>query len=353
MFAVALAACIVAGGALLLAVLRRWRATNRDAPVRLRKEATVGTLVWLRGSPHGRLDPIARFELRALALRRLWDLLRWGIGRTGWHRRKRGMAHGVTRPAGDFADDIAAEASRRLDKPWLLNHAKRTYEIAALYGAKRGYTFDEELLWAACMLHPAGLGAPPADRSPGVGVDECYSIRSADIAATIASSHGRDPEWTDRLREAILLHLNPAVSKSLGIEAWLLHVANTIDITGLGYHKVYDEAVGQVFLQCPLLDQQKAVLETLANEGKHNRSCRAATLGRIGVLRFRMLPWLIAKSPIYDLYQRNPAAAMTAPLDSREPEEQRPAENEQPAEKEKRSASQPSPGPPPMPPGAV
>ncbi len=342
MFAVALIVVVAVEGLFLLTVLRRWRATNRAAPVRLRKEATVGTLVWLRGSPHGRLDGIARFEYQALVPRRLWDLVRWGIGRSGWHRRHRRMPAGVVKPSGDFADDVAAEANRRLDKPWLLNHSKRTYVIAALYGAKRGYAFDEELLWAACMLHATGLGAPPPGRSPGIGVDECYSIRSADIAASVAVAHGRSSEWIDRLREAILLHPNPAVSKSLGIEAWLLHVANAIDITGLGYHRVYSEAIDRVYLQCPLLDQQTAVLDTLANEANHNRSCRAAALGRIGVGRLRVLPWLIATSPIYDLYHLNAPSSSPSPAQPPSPESPAtPPLPESPA----------SPDSPPLPPG--
>jgi len=300
----------VVEGLVLVAVLMKWRAANRASPSRLRKESSVGTLVWLRGSDRGQLDSIARFEFQALTPRRLWDTARWLLGQTGWHRRHRSMPPGVARPTGKFADDVANEARIRLDEPWLRNHSMRTYAIAALYGTKRGYAFDEELLWAACMLHAAGLrasppsgyGPPSAMRPAGVVVDECFTIRSADIAASVAAAHNRSPEWIYRLREAIVLHLNPAVSKSLGIEAWLLNVAVTIDLTGLGYQKVYSDAIDRVYLQCPLLDQQEAVLEALATEGRDNPRCRAAALGRLGVGRFHVVPWLVQKSPIYTLY---------------------------------------------------
>ena len=317
MFVALLAVLVVIEAVILVAVLVRWRAANRAAPTRLRKESSVGTLVWLRGSDHGQLDAIARFEFQALVIRRLWDVVRWAIGQTGWHRRNRRMPPGVARPTGAFADDVAEEARRRLAEPWLLNHSKRTYAIAALYGKKRGYAFDEELLWAACMLHDAGLGEAPPGRPLGAGLDECFTVRSADIAASVAAAHHRSPEWIDRLREAIVLHLNPAVSKSLGIEAWLLNVATTIDVTGLGYQKVYSEAVDRVYLQCPLLDQQRAVLEALAVEGAHNPSCRTAALGRLGLPGFRVFPRLIANSPIYDLYHVAPPTQRAPSHDGR------------------------------------
>ena len=297
-----------AAAAWLLA--RWWRTAVRRSPVRLRREASVGTLRWREQSDDGRLDAFTAFEYRALGVRRVVDLAWWAVGSRGWHRRRPMPRVRVERPDGEFALRVE-ERWKAIEPEWLRNHSLRTYALALHYGMKRGYEIDTRVLWGAALLHDVGLADSivtarrAGTTAPfGPAADRCFTIRSAEVAEEIAAAtdpiddHG--PELAERVSEAILLHLNPAVSKSLGVEAWLLQLAAMADLTGLGFHRLHSSAVDRIYAACPLLDQQSGVQDALAAEIAANPSCRVACLpfGR------RFVTFLIRHSPVYDLYTR-------------------------------------------------
>src|SRR5438876_2111614 len=49
------------------------------------------------------------------------------------------------------------QLSRAVSPPYLFNHAIRTFLFGSLIGRTQGQTFDEELLYLACILHDVGL----------------------------------------------------------------------------------------------------------------------------------------------------------------------------------------------------
>src|ERR671938_1908622 len=68
----------------------------------------------------------------------------------------------------------AQEAAEDLLTPALRNHAHRAYAWAAAIAARRGISFDRELLYLAAMFHDTGLPSPVPH------VD--FTVRSASLA---------------------------------------------------------------------------------------------------------------------------------------------------------------------------
>ena len=100
---------------------------------------------------------------------------------------------------------LAAEeqAQRRLS-PTLLNHSYRTYVFGAALGTVEHIDVDQELLFAAAMLHDIGLAEParPAD----------FTLASARVARDVAETVGLSTAATETIRSAITMHHTPGVT---------------------------------------------------------------------------------------------------------------------------------------------
>jgi hypothetical protein len=84
-------------------------------------------------------------------------------------------------PDSSLARD-AQEAAADILTPMLRNHSHRAYAWAAAIAARRGISFDRELLYLAAMFHDTGLPSPVPH------VD--FTVRSAALLREFADSHG-------------------------------------------------------------------------------------------------------------------------------------------------------------------
>lgn len=306
-FAVALA--VVAGLVLagLVAAHRMVSGLERTDPPRLAGEASVGTLVWLDRSDNGRLDRLTGYEFQSLLVKRIPELPLEGATRYLGLRWNRKVSGDVVAPSTPFAGEVLARCEA-IGIPWLVNHSKRTFELAYLYGTRSGYRFDPEVLYAASLLHDVGLAehhtaaqdeaVGPSETTPDHGRSGqvrpgCFTIASAMAAGSIAESHGWSTGRMDRLCEAITLHLNPTVSRFQGIEAWLLSFATALDITGTGFWRLYSPAMTSVYERNPLLDQSDQILPMWNGEADREPRCRVAALNQLA------FGHLVATSPVY------------------------------------------------------
>jgi hypothetical protein len=84
-------------------------------------------------------------------------------------------------PDSSLAQD-AQTAAEDLLTPVLRNHSHRAYAWAAAIAARRGISFDRELLYLAAMFHDTGLPSPVPH------VD--FTVRSAAMLREFADRHG-------------------------------------------------------------------------------------------------------------------------------------------------------------------
>src|SRR3954466_10624571 len=97
----------------------------------------------------------------------------------------------------------AQEAAEDLLTPALRNHSHRAYAWAAAIAARRGITFDHELLYLAAMFHDTGLPSPVPH------VD--FTVRSAARAREFADRQGVPADSRDVVTNAIAMHYSPGV----------------------------------------------------------------------------------------------------------------------------------------------
>lgn len=290
-FGIVLALFTLIGLVGLISLGWRSKQISRRFPVRSPDDGSVGTLRWMETSGGGELDRLSRLEFRAMALGPSLAVPVEAVARIRPVRKKR-ISHRVERPDSPFAANVLVECEA-MGVDWLINHCRRTYIFAVLRGQQAGYRCDDEILWAACLLHGVGLAGPAA-----VNLDSghCFTARSASVAESLARTYDWPDARTERLREAITLHVNPRVSRSRGIEAWLLRYAVGLDVFGIGFGRIYSGAMDRTVARFPLGDQKKALLQLWDAEATQWRGCRAAALD--GVL-FR---FLVKTSPLYREY---------------------------------------------------
>ncbi|HXT94158.1 MAG TPA: HD domain-containing protein [Trebonia sp.] len=137
----------------------------------------------------------------------------------------------------------------------IAGHSIRSFLFARLLAAQEGClddaAYDEDLLFAACVLHDLGLGtlAPGAAR---------FEVEGADLAAALLTKHGVAAADVDRVWEAIALHSSVGIADRRGLLTCLTHRGVFIDVGGYGgvadaqllqVGAVYPRPVGNRFLQ--------------------------------------------------------------------------------------------------------
>ncbi len=177
----------------------------------------------------------------------------------------------------------AADLCCAISEPWLQAHCFRTYAIGKALA--RGCSFDPEILFVAAMLHDVGLtdayarGSDP-DLVPGYEWKEapCFAVRGAQVARCLAALHGGCAASSDVLGEAISLHLNVRIPRSIGVEAYLLNAASALDAIRLGSHKLGRSWIWALESRWARGDDFCAGLRRAWERESEHSDCRAALL---------------------------------------------------------------------------
>jgi hypothetical protein len=242
----------------------------------------VGTNAWAAVS-RGALVGSERIRLTVEAvvaqLSLMPERVRARLGLTG--TRSRGPSAADIRFPDSAIARGASEHSRALSPPWLFNHCLRTYVWGALLARGNGIRFDEELFFVACALHDLGL----TDAHRFVDATcECFAVEGARAAHAFAVANGRDAEWSDRMSEAISLHLNVRVAVHQGAEAHLLHEGASLDVIGARHSEIPDETLATVLRDHPRLGFQEQLVVLFKEQSRRRPQSRAAFLASIGFI---------------------------------------------------------------------
>src|SRR3954463_16072922 len=187
-------------------------------------------------------------------------------------------------PDSSLARD-AREAAEDLLTPVLRNHSHRAYAWAAAIAARRGISFDRELLYLAAMLHDTGLPSPVPH------VD--FTVRSAALAREFTDRHHVPADSRELVANAIAMHYTPGVGLESGAEAYLLSVGASLDVFGLHSNQIPDAVRQSVIQEYPRLGFKREFAGLLRAEAKQVPRGRAWYLHRFAMsyLSIRLAPF--------------------------------------------------------------
>lgn len=109
---------------------------------------------------------------------------------------------------------------------WGYEHSIRDYQLAMKLASEEGIQVDEEVLFAASLLHDLG-GFPPFEKE---GAD--HAIRSTQVIEPILKESGFPLEKSDAVKMAIITHSYYDPNPPQSAEAVVLHDADTLDFLG-------------------------------------------------------------------------------------------------------------------------
>jgi len=128
-------------------------------------------------------------------------------------------------PTGALANASLAMARSSVSRP-IVDHSIRSFLFARLLANHEGCLhdaeYDEDLLFAATVMHDLGLGK----RATG---EARFEVEGADLAAGVLRSHGVDERDVDRVWEAIALHASVGIAHRRGLITSLTHRGVFVD----------------------------------------------------------------------------------------------------------------------------
>jgi len=122
-------------------------------------------------------------------------------------------------PAGRLAGAALSLLRETAGKP-IVDHSLRSFFFARLTARHEGLlteaAYDEDLLFAATVMHDLGLGTLAAGKAR-------FEVEGADLAAGLLAGHEVPDGDTGRVWEAIALHSSPGLADRMGLPTYLTH----------------------------------------------------------------------------------------------------------------------------------
>jgi len=148
---------------------------------------------------------------------------------------------GIKVPDSKLAREIT-ELVQDTESPLLFHHSSRVFYWGALTGARRGQTFDAELLYAGAMFHDMGL--THRHSSP----DQRFEVDGANAARDFLRGHGISQRDIDTVWTAIALHTTPGIPQHMHPVIALLTAGVEMDVLGIAYAE-FSDAEREVVVQ--------------------------------------------------------------------------------------------------------
>ena len=128
-------------------------------------------------------------------------------------------------PTGPLVD-ASLGLVRSTESRSIAEHSIRSFLFARLFAEREGAlndaAYDEQLLFAATVMHDLGLG----DQARG---HARFEVEGADLAAGVLREHGVAEADVDRVWEAIALHSSHGLAERRGLLTYLTYMGVFID----------------------------------------------------------------------------------------------------------------------------
>jgi hypothetical protein len=148
---------------------------------------------------------------------------------------------GISVPDSKLVHEIT-ELVRDTESPLLFHHSSRVFYWGALTGARRGLTFDPELLYAGAMFHDMGL------TNRHSSLNERFEVDGANVARDFLRGYAISQQDVDTVWAAIALHTTPGIPQHMHPVIALVTAGVEMDVLGIAYSDFSDaerEAVVQ------------------------------------------------------------------------------------------------------------
>jgi hypothetical protein len=235
----------------------------------------LGTVVWVQQTAgwlslaerRSLLRPLMRSHVRN-AVGRLSMLVRLNSGRHAYIPLSRLV------PPSTVLTRAAEDRARRMMSAALVNHSHRAYTFGRALGELEGIEVDDELLFAAAMLHDTGLVNPTGDSD--------FTLESARVARDVAERVGLSSTASTTMQTAITLHHSPGVDLSAGPVAYLLSAGASVDVLGLRSWELPATALSSAVASYPRENFKQVFAAVFAQEAARVPEGRTNLLHRYG-----------------------------------------------------------------------
>ena len=160
----------------------------------------------------------------------------------------------------------ALSLAQRTESPLVADHSIRSFFFARLLASQDGSVgdaaYDENLLFAACIMHDLGLGTS----APG---KERFEVEGADLAAGLLRQHGVATADVDRVWEAIALHSSIGIAERRGLLTYLTHQGV---FTDAGRFTVLEDLRQQVFTAYPRPAGGSSIRDAIVAHAKRSKA---------------------------------------------------------------------------------
>ena len=169
------------------------------------------------------------------------------------------MDNALTLPTGPLADASLALVRQSVSTE-IAEHSIRSFLFARLVAEQEGSVadaaYDEDLLFAACVLHDLALGPLGTSKAR-------FEVEGADLAVSVLTGHGVSAADVDRVWEAIALHSVVGIADRRGLLTYLTHKGVFIDtgrFTDLAAERlrpvyaVYPRPAGATFIRDAIVE---------------------------------------------------------------------------------------------------
>jgi hypothetical protein len=226
----------------------------------------------------GQISATERFQYASAAVA---ARLRYLARRLGPARRARALdrlaLERITYPDSACANS-ALEKVRALASPAVTNHSLRTFIWGSLLGQLDGKRWDPEVLFVASMVHDLGLTEALHGSCRGA---RCFTLDGVNGVPEVFAQ--TSPERAERMRRAVLLHLNIAVPGAVhGWEAHYLQAGAALDVVGQRHDELPRATVEATLKLHPRLNLKDELVTWVRREARLRTDSRMAMLTRLG-----------------------------------------------------------------------
>jgi hypothetical protein len=178
-------------------------------------------------------------------------------------------------PAGSLADASLAIARASVSTA-IFEHSIRSFLYARLLAEQEGCladaAYDQDLLFAATVMHDLGLGAQARAQAR-------FEVEGADLAAAVLKGQGVAEPDVDRVWEAIALHASVGIADRRGLLTYLTHKGVFAD-AGRDRSALAGQPWRQVLDAYPRSPGDRSIYDAIVAHA--GRSEAAAPIGSLG-----------------------------------------------------------------------
>jgi hypothetical protein len=166
----------------------------------------------------------------------------------------------------------AVAVAEGLEPQFLVHHSHRTFQFGSELLSLSGRSFDEEMLFVACMLHDMALGTEVDDGTTP------FQVRGAGLAAKEVLAAGRSEAESKLVYDGIALHMELSTADDARAEVAGVHLGAAADVIGMRIDQIAPDQIEALIDAYPRDAMKTQFAEVIGAEAQGKPYSQAATL---------------------------------------------------------------------------